>query len=131
MRRRVFIEEQEVPEDLEIDGLDEACVHVLAEHRDGDGWHPVGTARLRVSEEGTAKAERVAVDASLRGHGVGWQIMRRLEARAWADGHEAVVLGAQLTAMPFYEKLGYSAYGPEFLDAGIPHRMMRLSRPVA
>ena len=131
VRRRVFIAEQSVPEDLEIDGLDEGCLHVLAEQDGPDGWSPVGTARLRVCGDGTAKAERVAVDAAVRGQGVGWRVMRLLEDRAWSDGHTAVVLGAQLSAMPFYEKLGYSAYGPEFMDAGIPHRMMRLSRPKA
>lgn len=122
----MFIVEQEVPEDLEIDGLDENCLHVLAEREEAGAWRPVGTARLRVTEDGVAKAERVAVDRQVRGLGVGWQLMRRLEKEAWSQGHRSVVLGAQLSALPFYEKLGYQAYGGQFMDAGIPHRMMRL-----
>ena len=122
LRRRVFIDEQQVPEDLEVDGLDPACVHVLVEV---DGV-TVGTARLRITDEGVAKAERVAVSRSRRGEGIGRRVMRALEREAAARGRDAVVLGAQTDALPFYEKLGYDAYGPEFMDAGIPHRMMRL-----
>lgn len=125
----MFIEEQAVPEDLEIDGLDATCTHVLAEVRGSAGWTAVGTARLRVTADGVAKAERVAVDRTLRGRNIGRAVMRALEEEAWRRGHAAVVLGAQLTALPFYETLGYEAYGDEFMDAGIPHRMMRLARP--
>ena len=57
IRRIVFIEEQKVPKDLEVDGLDLACVHFLA---DSDG-RPAGTARLRITDDHHAKAERVAV----------------------------------------------------------------------
>jgi len=123
LRRRVFIVEQQVPEAEEVDGRDPACLHVLAT-RDGA---VVGTARLRVTDQGVAKAERVAVHRELRGHGVGRRVMRALEAEAARQGHAAVVLGAQLDAVPFYERLGYESYGPVFLDAGIEHRMMRLS----
>ena len=123
LRRRVFVVEQQVPEDEEVDGRDPACLHVLAERAGA----VVGTARLRVTAEGVAKAERVAVDRTLRGLGIGRLVMRALEAEAARQGHAAVVLGAQLEALPFYDRLGYEAYGPVFLDAGIEHRMMRLT----
>jgi predicted GNAT family N-acyltransferase len=122
IRRIVFIEEQRVPKDLEVDGLDPSCVHFLAEV---DG-QLAGTARLRVTEDHHAKAERVAVLLAFRRHGVGAALMSALEQKAKLDGHHEVLLSAQVEAIPFYLARGYEAYGPEFMDAGIPHRKMRL-----
>ncbi len=121
LRRTVFIDEQEVPEDEEWDGLDDACVHFLACWGD----RPVGTARLRVVD-GKAKAERVAVLADARKLGAGRAVMEALQAEARRQGLPRVVLAAQLTALPFYERLGYAAWGGVFDDAGIPHRWMGL-----
>lgn len=115
-------EEQRVPEADEVDGRDPGCEHFLA-YLDGA---PVGTARLRITEDGHAKAERVAVLGAHRGRGVGHALMNALEARARALGHAEVVLSAQVDAIPFYLARGYEPYGPEFMDAGIPHRKMHL-----
>lgn len=125
VRRVVFIDEQAVPEPEEIDGRDPDCVHFLASTDTED----LGTARMRMVDGTVAKAERVAVHAHSRGLGVGRALMRALESAAWEAGAATVKLGAQLTAVPFYERLEYSAYGPEFDDAGIPHRMMKKARP--
>lgn len=125
IRREVFIAEQGVPEAEEIDGRDPDCTHFLALEEDT----PVGCARLLVTDGGEAKAQRVAVLKSYRGRGVGVLIMRALEDAAQTHGHTCVILGAQLSAVPFYERIGYVAYGDVFLDAGIEHRMMR--RPLA
>lgn len=122
IRREVFIDEQRVPEADEVDGLDQACEHFMA-FLDG---RPVGTARLRITDDGHAKAERVAVLKPHRGQGVGHALMTALEARARALGHRELVLSAQVEAIPFYLARGYQAHGPEFMDAGIPHRKMRL-----
>jgi len=126
IRRTVFIEEQNVTEEEEWDGLDATCIHFLAVDD-----RPVGTARLLSSGAGTAKAQRVAVLASARRSGVGAALMAALEAEAARLGHTRILLGAQIRALPFYERQGYEAYGPEFDDAGIAHRMMRkpLSKP--
>lgn len=121
IRRIVFILEQNVSEDEEWDGLDGQCTHFLAEL---DG-RPVGCARLLVTADGRAKAQRVAVIREHRRCGIGAAMMAALEAEAARAGHAEVVLGAQLQALAFYERLGYRAYGEEFMDAGIPHRMMR------
>lgn len=121
LRRVVFIEEQGVPAGEEVDGLDPVCTHFLA-RLDG---RPVGTARLWLTPDGRAKAQRVAVLQSLRGQGVGAALMAALEAEARGLGYADVVLGAQLTAVPFYLRLGYVPEGAVFLDAGIPHRTMR------
>jgi predicted GNAT family N-acyltransferase len=118
IRREVFVDEQGVPLDEEMDTYDATATHFLA-ILDGD---PVGTARLRSLADGTPKAERVAVRAAWRRHGVGRALMRALEDAA---GAPEIVLHAQLPVLAFYEALGYRAEGPVFDEAGIPHRAMR------
>lgn len=120
VRLEVFVEGQQVPLDEEVDGLDSRCKHFLAEI----GNQAIGTARLRIGTDGQARAERVAVLDSHRGKGVGVALMKALEAQAEADGHCQIHLSAQVRVIPFYEKLGYVAYGPVCLDANIEHRMM-------
>ncbi len=134
IRKTVFIEEQSVPFEEELDGLDEESTHFLAEWRTDtsgyvdDGWTPVGTARLRTvpgsDDQPVAKAERVAVLAEWRGRGVGAALMTELEAEARRWGHPRIKLASQESAIPFYDKLGYRAYGERFMDAGIPHFWM-------
>ena len=112
-----------MPAEIEVDGRDPDCVHFLAS---ADGEGDLGAARLRVTADGVAKAERVAVRATARGRGVGRALMRALEAEAAAAGHAAVLLGAQAGAIPFYIRLGYAPVGPRFMEADIEHQMMRL-----
>ncbi|MFO0689735.1 MAG: GNAT family N-acetyltransferase [Myxococcota bacterium] len=133
LRRIVFVEEQAVPEALEWDGLDPEARHFLVQAPDQSGRAPaatlpardriLGTARMR-RLEGHAKAERVAVRADARRRGIGRLVMQGLEARAREEGLDAVVLHAQVVAIPFYASLGYRAHGEVFLDAGIDHRAM-------
>lgn len=120
VRREVFVEEQDVPEDLELDGLDGEATHFLA-RLDGD---PVGTARLRDYGDGVAKVERVAVREPRRGEGWGERIMAAAESYAREAGYERVRLAAQVPVVGFYERLGYEVVSEEFTDAGIPHRSM-------
>ncbi len=121
LRHEVFVVGQGVPAALEVDGLDPVCTHFVA-LSDGS---LVGTARLRVTEEGHAKAERVAVRAGLRGQGIGAALMRAIEAEARRRGFAELRLHAQALVVPFYQGLGYAAEGPPFEEAGIPHRAMR------
>lgn len=117
IRRRVFIEEQNVPEALEWDGEDAAALHWLA-YQNGEA---VGTVRLlRDGHIG-----RMAVLAQGRGHGVGAALLAAALAGAEACGQREVYLHAQTHALGFYERQGFIAEGPEFLDAGILHRTMR------
>ena len=125
IRREVFVVGQDVPEALEVDGLDPACLHFLA-FIDGLA---VGTARLRITDDGKAKAERVAVRASARGLRLGHHLMDALETHARRLGHQEVVLSAQVPVISFYEQRGYVAEGPTYEDAGIDHRTMRLRWP--
>lgn len=122
LRRRVFIEEQGVSEADEVDGLDGACRHLLARV----SGKPVGAARLRVLGD-VAKIQRVCVLPDHRGTGLGAAMIRDLIAAARATpGVRQVRLGSQTHAIGFYERLGFTAEGPEYDDAGIPHRDMIL-----
>jgi predicted GNAT family N-acyltransferase len=118
IRRTVFVEEQQVPQDLEWDGQDERCAHVLAlVNRD-----PVGTGRLMP----TGKIGRLAVLAASRRHGIGSRMLLRLVELARERGLSEVYLHAQVSALPFYVAHGFVAEGDEFKEAGISHRRMRL-----
>lgn len=127
IRFRVFVEEQHVPVEEEIDGFDERpgerddVVHVLVRLR----GEPVATARLLIGHhEGYPHIGRVAVLAEHRRSGVGRVVMEALHEEARRRGERGVTLAAQLHAIPFYERLGYVARGPVYLDAGIEHRDM-------
>ncbi|WP_460108984.1 GNAT family N-acetyltransferase [Streptomyces sp. YKOK-J1] len=131
VRKEVFVVEQGVAQDIEYDAYDTVAVHVLAVREDGV---PLGTGRLLHGEAAAAKTGgdasvgslgRLAVARSARGLGVGAALVRAVEEAARARGLAAVDLHAQTHALGFYELLGYEAYGPEFPDAGIPHRAMR------
>ena len=120
LRHEVFVQEQGVPEALERDDLDAYCHHVLA--RDDDG-QPIGCGRLTPQH----KIGRMAVRQAWRGQGVGAAMLRELVEKARALGWPEVSLGAQLPAIGFYERQGFSAHGEVFDDAGIAHRAMQLS----
>lgn len=118
VRRQVFIEEQGIPEALEWDQWDVLAWHALA-RCDGAG---VATGRLLPD----GRIGRMAVVATWRRRGVGRAVLRRLLAAARSQGLSEAVLSAQVHAMPFYAHAGFVAEGPEYCDAGIPHRTMRL-----
>lgn len=120
IRNEVFVLGQGVPPQIEVDGRDPECTHFLALRR----GETVGTARLRITDEGKAKAERVAVRPGHQGLGVGRRLMALLEDTAGEMGHDEVVLSAQVQVVPFYEEIGYTAHGDLFHEAGIPHRKM-------
>ncbi|MCZ8514180.1 GNAT family N-acetyltransferase [Paenibacillus filicis] len=127
VREKVFVEEQKVPRDVELDEFDdspESCRHfvVLEEGR------PIGTGRWRMYDDKTAKLQRIAVLESHRGQGLGRVIIHALENDVRGQGVPAVILDGQVQAEPFYRKLGYEVISKEpFLDAGILHVRMRKS----
>ncbi len=118
VRRAVFIEEQKVPESIEIDGEDPDCYHVLA---CDEGGSPIGTARM----DRTGKIGRMAVLAEYRGMGVGTKMLRAIIDRGKSKGITDFHLSAQISAIGFYSKMGFEAYGEEFQEAGITHINMR------
>src|SRR4051794_1019638 len=122
VREEVFVGEQSVPVELERDDLDDLATHWLAVD---DAGTAVGTVRMVEEHGDTAHLGRLAVRANARGRGVGALLVRTVEDEGRARGLTTCVLGAQIQAVGFYERLGYAAYGPEYDDAGIPHRWMR------
>ena len=118
VRFAVFVDEQQVPAEIEIDDRDPLCVHLLA----FDDGVPVGTARMDVAASG--KIGRLAVLGTHRRHGVGSALMDVLHGLAKARGLKHVWCHAQVGAIPFYERLGYTVTGVPFVEAGIDHVKM-------
>ncbi len=120
IRTVVFVEEQNVPKQEEIDGLDGEAEHYLL-------WvnkKPIATARVRILDD-VAKIERVAVLRNERGLNIGRKLMEFIMADIQKNKDITLMkLGAQVQVIPFYENLGFVSYGNEFLDAGIRHRWM-------
>ncbi len=131
VRRAVFIDEQGVSEEEEIDEYDGdpaetlGVVHVVAYSR----GVAAATGRLMVHAPPGEHPHigRVAVLREYRGQGLGRAVMLALHNEAQRRGYAGVALGSQLHAIPFYEQLGYIVSGEVYLDAGIEHRWMDLS----
>jgi predicted GNAT family N-acyltransferase len=119
IRRKVFIEEQHVPEEIEMDADDAHAFHALALDED----LPVGCGRM-VAHDGYVKIGRMAVLHERRGEGIGRNILVFLMECAKQQGFGRAVLHAQLTAEGFYLTNGYIPEGEVFEEAGIAHRRM-------
>lgn len=120
VRKKVFVDEQKVPVEEEIDQYEESATHFILYHNS----EPAGAGRFRVVD-GSGKVERICVLASQRGTGAGKAIMNKIEQHAKSEGIGALKLNAQTHAIPFYNSLGYEVISGEFLDAGIPHKTMK------
>lgn len=119
VRRAVFVDEQQVPEEEEIDQYENEATHVVLY----DNGEPIGAARVRVLD-GIGKLERICVLSSSRKKGAGKLIVDKLEEIAMSQGVNKIKLNAQTHAIPFYERLGYETKSDVFMDAGIPHVTM-------
>jgi predicted GNAT family N-acyltransferase len=122
IRTAVFVEEQQIPLEIEMDEYDSEAVHFLLVTACDDT--PIGTARL-LDKAGVAKIGRVAILKGFRGAGLGKVLMEGMMAEARKRGFREAMLDSQVYAIPFYETVGFVAEGEEFLDAGIPHYRMR------
>jgi predicted GNAT family N-acyltransferase len=122
VRKIVFVEEQKVPVEIEIDEFDEdsSTIHFVGYYN----GEPVAASRLRRYAKNIGKAERVAVLATVRMLGIGAMLMERMEQIAQGLGFQKIKLNAQLQAVPFYARLGYIEHGNTFMDAGIEHIAM-------
>lgn len=118
IRLEVFVEEQKVPAELEMDHMDAVCVHAVAYDA---GGRPIGTGRLLPD----GHIGRMEVRKSARGTGVGGALLRALMAQARARGDRQVELSSQTHAAPFYQRHGFTIEGDEFFEAGIAHINMR------
>ncbi len=122
IRLRVFVREQGVPREIELDEDDKGATHFLA-YLHG---RAVGTARL-VVVQGQAKIGRMAVLKGYRGRGVGRELVKRAVGLARNNGAKMIFLHAQAPVIGFYEKMGFHCVGRPFVEAGIPHRKMVLT----
>jgi predicted GNAT family N-acyltransferase len=120
IRKTVFVEEQKVPLEEEIDEFENESTHFVLY----DQTVPVGAGRFRILD-GIGKVERICVLESVRGKGAGREIMLAIEEHAKQQPLSQLKLNAQTYAIPFYEGLGYKVTSDEFLDAGIPHKTMK------
>jgi predicted GNAT family N-acyltransferase len=118
IRREVFVLEQQVPEEMELDEMDRHCVHAVAYDSSGNA---IATGRLLPD----AHIGRMAVRKAARGGGVGSALLLRLMEAARQRGDADVVLSAQIQAEPFYRRHGFVREGAEYMEAGIAHVTMR------
>lgn len=118
IRQTVFVDEQHVPVEMELDQWDPLSVHAVAFDAANAA---VGTGRLLPD----GHIGRMAVLQQARGSGVGSELLRALMEEARRRGHREAVLSSQTRAVDFYRRHGYAQFGSEYMDAGIPHIDMR------
>jgi len=123
LRHEVFVDEQEVPVELELDELDDHALHAVVLNKLGQG---VATGRLLQPQAHVAQIGRMAVSKPLRGGNLGRMLVEAFIEAARQRGDHAVILHAQCSAEVFYRKLGFKAHGEVFQDAGIDHIEMTL-----
>ncbi|MDC3417181.1 GNAT family N-acetyltransferase [Aquibacillus salsiterrae] len=119
VRNTVFVKEQKVPPELEIDDLEKEAIHFVGYHKE----KPIAAGRLRIVDN-YGKLERVCVLKEFRGQSFGKTMIRNMEQTIVDNGKNKAKLNAQTHAESFYQSLGYDTVSDEFIDAGIPHVTM-------
>ncbi len=120
IRFEVFVDEQKVPAEIELDEMDALSIHAVAYDEAGQ---PLATGRLLPD----GHIGRMAVRRAGRGQGVGGAVLQALIEAARQRGDREVILNAQTHAAPFYARYGFAREGEEFMEAGIAHITMRAS----
>ena len=118
IRYEVFVQEQNVPENIEIDERDEVCTHLILRINN----NPIGTGRIDLEKQG--KIGRLAIVKEFRNKGYGTLILNKLEEIARQNNLTSVWLNAQKASLNFYLKLGYQIISDEFIEANIIHLTM-------
>lgn len=119
VRTTVFVEEQKVPPEEELDEYDETAIHFIGYENN----EAIAASRLRFVDE-YGKLERICVQKEHRGKSYGKAVIQAMETVIKEKGYSKAKLNAQTHAEAFYEKLGYKTVSGEFMDAGIPHVTM-------
>lgn len=119
VRKSVFVDEQHVPIEEEIDHFEKKSIHFIGRN----GNQVVGASRLRF-EEDYGKLERICVLKPYRGKSYGKLLIQHMEDEIKNHGYSKAKLHAQTNAKQFYERFGYQIISDEFMDAGIPHVAM-------
>ncbi|CAH0208703.1 putative N-acetyltransferase YjcF [Peribacillus sp. Bi96] len=120
IRKKVFVHEQNVPLEEEIDEYEDVSTHFVLYN---EQEQPIGAGRFRVIDN-IGKVQRICVLSSGRKSGAGAMIMNAIEEYAIQQEVPQLKLDSQVHAIPFYSKLGYEVVSDEFMDAGIPHKTM-------
>ena len=120
IRYKVFVDEQNVPEELEIDERESSSLHAVLY----DAGKAIATVRIYPFKPNVYKVQRVAVLKDYRSQGIGRRLMQEVEKKVQMQKNQQLILDSQNYAIPFYEKLGYGILSSEFMDAGIPHHTM-------
>ena len=121
IRTAVFVQEQQIPAEMEWDAADANCLHAVAFNRFGMA---LGTGRLLEHAPGVAKIGRMAVLQPMRGAAVGRAVLEALVTAARDRGERELLLHAQASAVGFYARAGFAVRGEPFSEAGIPHLEM-------
>lgn len=119
VRKTVFVDEQKVSLEEEIDDLEDVSIHMIGVHKD----EVIAASRIRFVDD-YGKLERIAIKKDFRGNNFGLQMVRAMEEVIIKNNYHLAKLNAQTYATTFYEKLGYLVVSEEFIDAGIPHVTM-------
>lgn len=122
IRVAVFVEEQQISKELEFDGLDDECLHFVSYDED----LPIAAGRLRIIDT-IGKVQRICVLKEYRGKQIGNEIMHIIHETAKQNDVKQLLLHAQESAIPFYEKLGYEITSEVFYEADIPHVEMKFN----
>lgn len=122
IRKIVFIKEQKVPLDIEIDGLDSESEHFLAYLDD----KPIGCGRVRTNNN-YAKLERIAILKEFRGKGFGKELTNFLIDYCKKKNVKRIILHSQSHVVDFYKKFGFKIAGRPFFEANIEHLEMYLN----
>ena len=121
VRHRVFVTEQQIPAEEELDEADNTAVHAIALHR----GRIVGTGRLVLQDDKSARIGRMAVEKEFRHQGAGGRILKLLEEEARVRGFRWSIIHAQEYVKNFYARREYREHGETFLEVDIPHVEMR------
>ena len=123
VRREVFIEEQQIPEQEEFDEFETTALHLIVyvdEQTAATGriWHDGKNFRIG----------RLAVLKPFRGQKIGDLALRLLLYKAFSSGAQTIEISAQTYIMPLYRKFGFKEYGEEYIEAGLPHMAMKVNK---
>jgi predicted GNAT family N-acyltransferase len=131
IRFTVFVDEQGVPADHEMDEMDATSHHwLLLKNLGNSDWTPIGTIRMFEEEPGIGRLGRMAVLKAHRGNGNGRKLISALEDFAWSNGFSKITLHGQLNVKGFYASCGYVQVSDEiFEEEGILHVHMAKLRP--
>lgn len=128
IRRKVFIEEQGVPEKEEYDEYDKSAIFCViyepnknSQNNEEENLKSVATGRLVLLEDGRYKIGRIAVLREYRGKQYGDMVVKMLVNKAFLSGASEVYVGAQIRAKGFYQTIGFEEYGVPYMESGIEH----------